>query len=34
MNKYQEEGLIKSEYIFYMSIISRWSVALMVLQNQ
>ena len=26
MNKYLEEGLIKSEYIFYKSIINRWSV--------
>ena len=25
MNKYLEEGLIKSEYIFYKSIINRWS---------
>ena len=25
-NKYLEEGLIKSEYIFYKSIINRWLV--------
>ena len=26
MNKYLEEGLIKIEYIFYKSIIYRWSI--------
>ena len=26
MNKYLVEGLIKSDYIFYKSIIHRWSV--------
>ena len=26
MNKYLEEGWIKSEYIFYKSIITQWSV--------
>ena len=26
MNKYLEEGIIKTEYIFYQSIINRWSV--------
>ena len=26
MNKFLEEGLMKSEYIFYKSIINRWSV--------
>ena len=28
MNKYLEEGLIKSEYIFYELIINQWSVHL------
>ena len=27
MNKYLEEGLIKSEYIFYKSIINWWSAS-------
>ena len=27
MNKYLEEGLIKSEHIFYTLIINRWSVS-------
>ena len=28
MNKYQEDGYIKSEYIFYKSINNRWAVGL------
>ena len=27
MNRYKEEGKIKSEHIFYKSIINRWSVS-------